>query len=210
MRMKKFLAVALVATMTMASCLTTFAKTTTTAPIAVVEETKNTSVYNASAVEAGKEVVKMAGISVTSTIAGSYATESGLAVISPMKDLTAALGLADDMEAYIVAVDTDYDSAPLAMAVVDAAATALGADVVSVVTMDLCGKKNGLYYNLGMDTSVGVIMLEVKNPDPTKTYSVVCVQPGGVVTILPDVDDVSGTVTCELKAGLATYAIVAE
>ncbi len=209
MRMKKFLSVALIATMTMASCLTAFAKTST-APAAVVPAEVNTSVYNSNAVEAGKEVAKIAGIEVTSTIAGSYATETGLAVISPLKDLAVALGLADDMAPYIMAIDTDHDSAPLAMAVVDASAKALGADVVSVITMDLCGKKNGMYYSLGTDASVGVIMLAVENADPTKTYSVVCVQPGGVVTVLPDVDDIAGSVTCELKAGLATYAIVAK
>ena len=48
-----------------------------------------------------------------------------------------------------------------------------------------------------------------KNADTSKTYSVVCVQPGGVVTILKDQDDSPATVTFEVKAGLATYAIVA-
>ncbi len=210
MRMKKFLAVAIVATMTMASCLTAFAKTTTTAPIEVVAKKKQVvEIKSEFFAEAGKKVT-MAGTSVATTLAGVYATETGVAVISPLDDVVAMLGLDKDMIPYIVAYDTDSEAAPLAMAVVDASAKALGAEVDSVVTMDLCGRKGGLYYSLDTDKSVGVIMLGIKNPDATKTYSVVCVQPGGVVTVLPDVDEVAGTVTCELKAGLATYAIVAK
>ena len=48
-----------------------------------------------------------------------------------------------------------------------------------------------------------------KGADTTKTYSIICVQPGGVVTMLEDIDTNPKTVTFDVKAGLGTYALAA-
>ena len=41
-----------------------------------------------------------------------------------------------------------------------------------------------------------------------KTYAVICVRPGGAVSVLTDVDDNPNTVTFETTGGQGAYAIV--
>lgn len=42
------------------------------------------------------------------------------------------------------------------------------------------------------------------------TYSVLCVQPGGEITVYEDMDNDPNTVTTPVKAGVNAYAIVAK
>ncbi len=208
MKMKKIMSIALVATLTMASCLTAVAKTST-APAAVVNTEVNTSVF-AECVEDAGAAISVAGVDVKTTIAGSYGAESvaGMAVVTASADISAALGLADGETPYVVAYDTDPAKSPLAMAVVNAVAEALGAKVVSTVTIDLGYRSGNMFYTA--ENGSAAMVIGINEPDITKTYSVVCVQPGGVLTILEDKDTELGTVTVDVQAGLGTYAIVAK
>lgn len=154
--------------------------------------------------------VAIGGKSVTTTVGGTYAVkEVAVAVITPVADLKASLGLSDSQTPSIVIFDTDVKKSHLAMKCVDDAAEALGGTVVTAINANLGAKEKGKWVALS-EGGAGLVVGLPKNADTSKTYSVVCVQPGGVVTILEDQDESPETVTFEVKAGLGTYAIVAK
>ena len=153
--------------------------------------------------------VSVAGTNVQSTVAGAVAVKTvrGLAVTTPAADVKANLGLTGKQTAYIMAFDTDAKKSNQAMACVNAAAEALGGTTVATINVDLAAKDNGKIVTLSSG-SVGMVVGLPKGADTAKTYSIACVQPGGVVTILQDTDANPATVTFEVKAGLGTYGII--
>ena len=213
MKIKKILAATLAATMVMASALTVCAGTTTATSGA--GSTGSSSSSSESATVAPKEVkaagaaIKVAGSDVKTTIAGGYAAKKveGVAVITPLAEVKANLGLKDGQTPYIIVYDTDAKKSHLAMDCVNAAAEAMGAEFVAAINVDLGAKENGKFIAL-TDGSIAMVV-GIPSVDVTKTYSMVCVQPGGVVTILEDQDTNPKTVTFAVQAGLGTYAIVA-
>ena len=154
--------------------------------------------------------VTVGGRAIQTTVGGVFAAKSvaGVAVITPVADLRASLGLSGSQTPHIVVFDTDAKKSNLAMNCVNAAAGTLGGTVVSTLNVELRAKENGKFVALS-NGSAGLVIGLPKNADTSKTYSVICVQPGGVVTILQDQDDSPATVTFEVKAGLGTYGIVA-
>ncbi|MCM1217591.1 MAG: hypothetical protein NC548_24130 [Lachnospiraceae bacterium] len=155
--------------------------------------------------------VSVGGASVRSTIAGATIVKSlqGVAVKTPLADVKASLGLTGSQTPYVVAYDTSAKKSPLAMQCVDAAISAAGGSFVSAINVDLCAKDNGKIVTLANGSAAMAAGLP-KTADQSKTYYVVCVQPGGVITILEDQDTNPATVTFEIKAGLATYAIASK
>lgn len=231
---KRFLAATLAATMMMASALTAAAASGGSAGSSdkkeeVVENvTSDSSESNSEAsgsaeaaapvsttpnlqVQSADAKVSVAGTNVQSTVAGAVAvkTVQGVAVTTPAADVKANLGLTGKQTAYIMAFDTDAKKSSQAMACVNAAAEALGGTPVATLNVDLAAKDNGKIVTLSSG-SVGMVVGLPKGADTDKTYSIACVQPGGVVTILKDTDDSPATVTFEVKAGLGTYGIIAK
>lgn len=155
--------------------------------------------------------VSIAGTSVRTTVAGSIKVDSlqGVAVITPLAAVKASLGLTDNQTPYIIAFDTDLKKSSKAMQCVNAAADSLGASFVTAINVTLGAKENGKIVSLS-NGSAGMVVGLPKKADTSKTYYVICVQPGGVVTVLQDQDDSPASVTFEIKAGLATYAVVAK
>lgn len=155
--------------------------------------------------------ITVGGTAVKTTIAGAYAAKSvaGVAVTTPIANLKASLGLTGSQTPYIMVFDTDPKKSNLAMNCVNAAVEALGGSLVTTLNIDLGAKENGKWVALS-NGSAGIVIGLPKTADGSKTYSVVCVQPGGVVTILQDQDASPATVTFEVKAGLGTYGIVAK
>lgn len=155
--------------------------------------------------------VTVGGSKVQTTVAGAYAAKSvaGVAVITPIANLKASLGLSGSQTPYIMVFDTDPKKSDLAMNCVNAAVDALGGSLVATLNVDLGAKENGKWVALS-NGSAGLVIGLPKTADTSKTYSIVCVQPGGVVTILQDQDASPATVTFEVKAGLGTYGIVAK
>lgn len=218
--MKKVLAATLAATMVMASAFTVCAKTTTQSAGTGSESSSSSTTQESSAPATCAEskskganaTIKVNGVTVKTSIAGVYAAESlnGVAVTTPEADLAAALGLTSGQKAAIIIYDTDQKKSTAAMVSVNAAIEALGgADLVSTLNIDLGAKQNGKWVTL----SNGSVALKAglpKTADTTKTYSVICVQPGGATTILEDQDTDPATVTFAVQAGLGTYAIVAK
>ena len=214
--MKRFLAATLAATMMMASALTAAAasggsegstdnkeEVVQAEAAAPVSTTANLQVNGANA------KVSVAGAAVQSTVAGAVAVKNvqGVAVTTPAADVKANLGLTGKQTAFIMAFDTDAKKSSQAMACVNAAAEALGGTAVATINVDLAAKDNGKIITLSSG-SVGMVVGLPKGADTSKTYSIACVQPGGVVTILKDTDANPATVTFEVKAGLGTYGII--
>ncbi len=156
--------------------------------------------------------VKLAGMSVTNTVAGAIVakTVQGVAVTTPLAAVKASLGLADNQTPYITVFDTDAKKSNLAMACVNSAVQANGGNVVTSLNVDLGAKNsNGKFVTLSNGSAAMAVGLP-KNADTSKTYYVVCVQPGGVISVLQDQDTNPATVTFAIKAGLGTYALVAK
>lgn len=155
--------------------------------------------------------VSVAGMAVKTTVAGAIKVDSvqGLAVTTPLAEVKASLGLTGSQTPFIIAFDTNAKKSNLAMDCVNAAAESLGGQVVTAINVTLGAKENGKLISLS-NGSAGMVVGLPKNVDTSKTYSVVCVQPGGVVTILNDQDSNPATVTFAVKAGLGTYGIVSK
>lgn len=220
-KVKRLLAVALAAAMMMATALTAAASggsggssgstgASTASPASASADASTESAAPEIKTSSAGAKVSVAGMTVTTTVAGVYLAKSvqGVAVITPVNTLKASLGLTGSQTPYIVVFDTDSKKSNKAIACVDAAATALGGTVVTTLNIDLAAKNNGKVVKLANGSAAMVTGLP-KGADMTKTYYVVCVQPGGVITILEDQDASPATVTFEIKAGLGTYGIVA-
>lgn len=228
---KKFLTVALVATMVMASTLTVAAsggsggssgsKSSSSSSSESTSEAAGGSTYDgtgeASApapsvpVYGANAAITVAGAAVRTTVAGAYDVKvlQGAAVTTPLADVKASLGLTGSQTPYIMVFDTDPKKSNLAMNCVNAAAESLGGQVVGAINVTLGAKENGRLVTL-TNGSAGMVVGLPKNADPSKTYYVVRVQPGGVITILNDVDSSPATVTFDVSAGIGTYGIVAQ
>lgn len=211
-KMKKALVGILAATMLMASALTTAAATTTadsgskgtSAPASVSPD----AIY----VRSANAPVQVAGSTVRTSIAGGYCAKKveGVAITTPLANVKSSLGLKSGETPYIIVYDLSETKSPKAMDSINAAASALGADVVASISVDLGARRNGQFVSLN-EGSIGMVVGIPKNAiDPTKTYSMICVQYGGAVTILEDQDADPNTITFEVKAGPAAYSIVAK
>ncbi len=210
MKMKRILAVVLAATMVMASALTASATTTSTSGAGSCGSSSESATVAPEEVKSANATVKIAGSNVKTTIAGGYAAKKveGVAVTTPMDDVKVKLGLKAGQTPYVIIYDTDAKKSHLAMDCVNAAAESIGATFVAAINVDLGARENGKFVSL-KDGSIAMVV-GIPKVDVTKTYSMVCVQPGGVITILDDLDTNPKTVTFEVKAGLGTYAIVAK
>ena len=212
MKMKKVLAAVLATTMVMASAVTASATTVQSSgannvPMEVVEP-KSFAEENSKSAGAS---VSVAGQTVATSVSGVYAATSvrGTAVKTSLADVRTALGLTGNQSPIILVYDTDAKKSTAAMASVNAAVEALGGEFVSSLNIDLGAKQNGKWVEL-KDGSVALAAGLPKDADTSKTYVIVCVQPGGATTILEDQDTNPNTVTFAVQAGLGTYAIVAK
>lgn len=218
-KIKRALTGILAATMVMASVMTVAAGSThsdagTVMPSSGSTNTNSSSESSSPVAEAAKYVasanaaISVAGMDVHTTIGGCYAAKSvaGCAIVTSLADVKAALGLSAGQDPYIIIYDTDYNKSSKAMASINAAAEALGAKVLTALNIELGAKQDGKFVTL-TNGSIGMVA-GIPNADPSKTYSVICVQPGGAITILDDLDMDPSTITFEVSAGLGTYAVV--
>lgn len=211
MKIKKILAATLAATMVMASALTVCASTTTQSGGSGSSESYVPQTQAEKATVSANATVKVGGVEVKTSVAGVYAAEKvqGCAVKTDLATVKANLGLKLGQNPKIVIYDTDPKKSEKAMACVSAAAEAAGASVVATLNVDLGAVEKGKWVTL-TDGSVAMGVGLPKGADTTKTYVVICVQPGGETTILEDLDTDPKTVTFNVKAGLGTYALAAK
>jgi hypothetical protein len=210
-KIKKVLAATLAASMVMASVITAGASG---ASDGSSESTTSSSSVESSVVKATKsagEAISVGGITMKTTIGGTIAATSvqGVAVKTALADVKTALGLTGKQTPVITVYDTDLTLSKKAVATAKAAATALGGSYVTALNVELGAKESGKFVTL-KNGSVAMAAGLPKNADTTKTYSVVCVRPGGNIFILQDQDTDPTTVTFEVKAGTGTYALIAQ
>lgn len=216
MKIKKFLAATLAATMVMSSAMTVSASggyydsSSSSAPTSKSSSSDSSSTPTPSTVQSANAAIKVAGVDVRTSVGGVYAAKSvqGAAITTALSSVRANLGLTGSQKPAITIYDTDPKKSPAALASVNAAAEALGGTVLTSLNIDLGAKENGQWVTLS-NGSVALATGLPKGADTTKTYCAILVQPGGAVTILEDQDTNPKTVTFEVKAGIGTYAIVA-
>lgn len=216
MKLKKILAVMLAATMVMASAVTVSASGSNTSDSGVGSSESSSSesvelTYADTMSQAADASIAVAGTSVKTSVAGVYAARKvqGVAVTTQAAGVKASLGLSGNQTPAIIIYDTDEKKSYRAMECVNAAAEAINGTVVASMNIDLGAKENGKWVAL-TDGSVGLVAGLPKDADTSREYCAICVQPGGIVTILEDQDLNPATVTFEVQAGLGTYAIVAK
>lgn len=113
----------------------------------------------------------MCEVSVRTSVAGAYAAKSvqGTAVVTPLATVKASLGLTGAQKPAITIYDTDPKKSPAALASINAAASALGAEVLTSLNIDLGAKENGKWVRLS-NGSVALSAGLPKGADPTKIY----------------------------------------
>lgn len=222
--LKKILATTLTATMVMASALTVSATTNnagsgseSSSSSSDSSEESSPATYAEQNSQSEDAAITVGDVVVKTSISGVYAakTVQGCAITASKTNVVASLGLSGNQKAAIIIYDTDQKKSSKAMVCVNAAIesmqrnTAGSVDMVAVLNVDLGAKEDGKWVTLSSG-SVGMKTGLPKGADTTKTYSVICVQPGGKITILEDQDTDPKTVTFAVQAGLGTYALVAQ
>ncbi len=183
-------------------------------------EDKVIEIINESISDGGESYVSsIAEIPVTNTVAGTRSTVQGVyiatsvngtAITSSLAGIAGSYGLANGEVPYARFSNMDVKKSNLAKAVIDNAASAIGATVGPCINIEI-GKKAGGQFSLlsqeGEKISVKVGIPKSFAQDG-KTYAVICVRPGGAVSVLQDTDTNPNTITFDTTGGQGAYAIV--
>lgn len=203
---KKMLSGALIVSLVMAPAMSVAAVTTETpSGSTVVEETV--------------EAAAVAEVPASSTVAGTVTTTrgtylatsvNGAAVTTSVASISSGYGLSAGETPYAKMTNMDPVKSNLAKASIDAAAASQGAVVGPMINLEL-GKMSGGKYSL-LSTEGPEIRIALGIPknfaEAGKTFAMVRVRAGGVVSILPDVDDNPNTITFDTTGGAGAYAII--
>lgn len=161
----------------------------------------------------------VAEIPSTSTVAGAKTTVTGVYLATSVDGSTITTGVAAIKEGYGLAnnetpyakfSNLDAKKSPLAKQAIDLAAASQGATVGPMLNVEL-GKMTAGKYSL-LPSDGAAIRLSFGIPknfaQADKTYAVVCVRAGGIVSILADVDSNPNTITFDTTGGAGAYAII--
>lgn len=211
---KKLMIGALTASLVMAPALSVAASTTAPSDSTVEEKVEEKVAASTSG-----EVSTVAEVPSTSSVAGVKSTVTGVylatsvngSVIATGSDaIKAGYGLTGSEKPYAKFSNLDAKKSPLAKAAIDLAAASQGAVVGPMLNVEL-GKMTAGKYSL-LPSDGAAIRLSFGIPknfaQADKTYAVVCVRAGGVVSILADVDSNPNTVTFDTTGGAGAYAII--
>ena len=149
---------------------------------------------------------------VKSSVTGVYlaTSVSGSVVSTSVAAIAEGYGLTGSEKPYAKFTNLDAEKSPLAKAAIDAAAASQGAVVGPMLNVEL-GKMAGGKYSL-LPSDGAAIRLSFGIPknfaQADKTYAVVVVRAGGVVSVLADVDTNPNTVTFDTTGGAGAYAII--
>lgn len=161
----------------------------------------------------------VAEIPSTSTVAGAKTTVTGVylatsvdgsAITTGVAAIKEGYGLANNETPYAKFSNLDAKKSPLAKQAIDLAAASQGATVGPMLNVEL-GKMTAGKYSL-LPSDGAAIRLSFGIPknfaQADKTYAVVCVRAGGIVSILADVDSNPNTITFDTTGGAGAYAII--
>lgn len=187
--------------------------------VQAVEETVTEQVMQIVNESTSGSVSTIAEIPTTSSVAGVKSTVSGVylatsvngvAVTTGMTTIADSYGLAKNEKAYVRAYSFDSKRSTAAKAVIDSAAASMGAEVGPIINFEFGKMADGKFSLLPSDgasfnVKVGIPKSFAKEG---KTYAIVCVRPGGAVSIIKDADNDPNTVTFPTTAGQAAYALI--
>lgn len=149
---------------------------------------------------------------VKSTMAGVYLATNvrGTAITTGLTTISEGYGLANGEKPYARIYNMDAKKSYQAQACIDSAAASMGAVAGPAINVEIGKMASGKFSLLPADGAP--ISLKVGIPasfaQSDKTFAVVAVRPGGVVSILTDTDTNPDTVTFDTTAGQAVYALI--
>lgn len=193
------------------------------APVITVEEEVvaiiNQSIGSSESNGGGSSISSIAEIPVTNTVAGVTSTVQGVyiatsvngtAITSSLAGIASSYGLAAGEVPFARFSNMDVKKSNLAKAVIDNAAAAIGATVGPCINIEIGKKAGGKFSLLSQDGENITIMIGIPKSfaQDGKTFAMVCVRPGGAVSILQDTDTNPNTITFDTKGGQGAYAII--
>lgn len=212
-RMKKSLAVLLAVATVAGSSSTAFAassSTTPTTPCEAASSVEAAASVTSSSVEVATVPTTSSAAGIKTTVAGAYLAKSvtGLAVTSSVADLKASLGLAANETPYLIAYDLTSKKNPASFAALDAAAASQNATVVAKFELDFAKRAGNKLTMLNGGKIPMLVGIKVADFVAGANYAVICVTPGGAVSVIPAAVVASGALGFEAVAGQAAYAVV--
>lgn len=156
-----------------------------------------------------KSTATVAGIK--SSVSGVYLLEKGIALATTTDSATVAsrYALPNGARVFVKAYDMDVKRSNLAKACMDAAAAAYGASAFGYVNFELGMMQAGKYSLLSGGQGIDAVLnIPAKAYTAGASYSVICVQEGGVVTILRDANPNDNVISVTLPAGRCALALV--
>ena len=186
---------------------------------AAVVEIVNATVAVGEDSGSGSAVSSIAEIPTTSSVAGVKTTVAGVymatsvngtAITTSVANIASSYGLGAGERPYARIYNMDTKKSPLAAAAIDQAAAAMGAVVGPYVNVELGKMSGGKFGLLPSDGAPITIKFGIPKSfaQDGKTFAVICVRPGGAVSILEDTDTNPDTVTFNTTGGQGAYAIV--
>lgn len=149
---------------------------------------------------------------VKSSLAGVYLASNvnGTAITTGLSTISDGYGLANGEKPYARIYNMDGKKSYLAQACIENAAASMGAVAGPAINVEIGKMASGKFSLLPADGAP--ISLKVGIPksfaQSDKTFAVVAVRPGGVVSVLTDTDTDPNTVTFDTTAGQAVYALI--
>ncbi len=229
---QKLMAGALTAALVTAPCMGVFASETPggsstpgTAGEIITEETvaqEVVAIVNesvASSDEGGSAVNSIAQIPTTSSVAGVKTSlrgvylatcVNGVAISTSTANIASSYNLGAGETPYARVYNMDVKKSPLAAAAINQAAEALGAAVGPYINVELGFLKGGKFGLLPSDGAAITMSFGIPKSfvQDGKTYAVICVRPGGAVTVLPNTSTNPNVVTFTTTGGQGAYAII--
>lgn len=178
--------------------------------LAAAEESNGGGVSSVSSVAQIPTTSSVAGVK--TTVAGVYLATSvnGCAVTTGLSSISSSYGLTAGEKPYARFYNLEAKRSPLAKAAIDNAAASLNAEVGPYINIEL-GKMAGGKYSL-LPSNGAEIQVKLGVPkafvQDGKTYAMICVRPGGAVSVLKDIDTDPNTITFNTTGGQGAYAMI--
>ncbi|MCM1386873.1 MAG: hypothetical protein NC231_06075 [Bacillus sp. (in: Bacteria)] len=149
---------------------------------------------------------------VSSSVSGVYVATSvsGTAVTTSLANIADSYDLSPGEKPYARIYNMDVKKSSQAADVINQTAEAIGAIVGPYVNVELGKMGGGKFELLSSDGAEVTLKFGIPKSftQSGKTFAMVCVRPGGAVTILEDMDDNPDTVTFNTTGGQGAYAII--
>ena len=182
-------------------------------------EDKVIEIVNESNDDGGSAVSSVAQIAESSSVAGVttsvkgvyFATSvNGVAITTSVANIASSYNLGAGETPYARVYNMDVKKSPLAAAAINSAAEALGATVGPYINVELGFVKGGKFGLLPTDGAPITMSFGIPKSfvQTGATYAVICVRPGGAVTVLPNTSTNPNVVTFSTTGGQGAYAII--